>query len=282
MRKEAAAREHFAGKVAVVTGAGSGIGRATAVLLARLGCAVHASDLNGESAAAVAAEIESAGGRAVSHMLDVADAEAVEALAGRVFAAEGAVDVLHNNAGIGHGGAVEDTTAEDWRKVIEINVLGVGYGVQAFVPRMLQQGRPGHIVNTASLAGLTAVANMVPYCASKHAVVGLSESLNAELSPRGITVTALCPGIIDTPITASAVMGGSIGERREEIQRFYRRFGGTADDVAEAAVDAVLKKQLIRTVPRSHAFVGWGVRRLSPRAGQPLSRLIARFMMADR
>jgi NAD(P)-dependent dehydrogenase (short-subunit alcohol dehydrogenase family) len=123
------------GKVAVVTGAGSGIGRATALLLARHGASVHVADIDAHGAEAVAAEIASTGGAGTPHRLDVSDADAVDAFAEAVFAASGHVDVLHNNAGIGYGGNIESTTIADWQRVIAVNLLGVAYGVQAFVPR---------------------------------------------------------------------------------------------------------------------------------------------------
>ena len=200
----------FAGKVTVVTGAGSGIGRATALLLARLRAKVHVSDLDGAPADAVRAEIEAAAGagRATADAVDVTDPTAVESLAGRVFAEDGAVDVLHNHAGFGHAGRVEDTTLEGWQRVLGVNLMGTVHGIHFFVPRMLRQGRPAHAV-TASGLGLLASAQLAPYCASKFGVVGLSEALNAELWPQGIRVTAVCPGIIDTSITWAAVMRGA-------------------------------------------------------------------------
>jgi NAD(P)-dependent dehydrogenase (short-subunit alcohol dehydrogenase family) len=272
----------FAGQVAVVTGAGSGIGRSTALLLGRLGAKVHAADLNEASAAAVAGEIEAAGGQAASHAVDVSDPAAVEALAEAVFGAEGAVDVLHNNAGIGHGGPVEETTLEEWQRVLGVNLMGVVHGVHFFVPGMLRQGRPAHIVNTASMAGLVAVAELAPYCTSKHAVVGLSESLNAELSPRGIHVSAICPGVINTPIVASARMHGDLDQQRDRIVRFYERFGASPDVVAEAVVDAIRRKKMIRTVPRHHVALNWALRRLTPRAAQPLARAQKRLISGRR
>ncbi len=276
-RNGASAEQDFSGRIAVVTGAGSGIGRSTALALGRLGASIYVVDLDGERAAAVASEVEAAGGSATAHTVDVTDATAVEGLADDVFAQHRRVDILHNNAGIGVGGPVEQTTLEDWQQVIDVNVMGVIHGIHAFVPRMLTQGRPAHIVNTASLAGLVAVPQLVPYATSKHAIVGLSESLNAELSSRGIHVTALCPGIIDTPIVAAARMRGDTAERRSEIQRFYRRFGASPDDVAVAVVDAIRHRQLIRTVPRSHAALAWAARRISPRAGQLVARGTARI-----
>ncbi len=263
----------FAGKVTVVTGAGSGIGRSTALLLARLGAKVHVVDVDEASATRVAAEIESAGGQASVHTADVRDPASVEALAERVFAEDGAVDVLHNNAGVGHAGPVDQTSLEEWQRVLGVNLMGVVHGVHFFVPRMLAQGRPSHIVNTASMAGLVAIAEMAPYATSKHAVVGLSESLNSELSPRGIHVSAICPGIINTPIIAASHLEGAVGRERDRVQRFYERFGASPDVVADAVVDAIRKKKLIRVVPRSHGALQWGLRRLSPRFAQPMGRL---------
>src|SRR4051794_25020501 len=141
------------GKVVVVTGAGSGIGRATALMFAGRGARLHLADVDEEAGGAVQAEIERRGGLASAHTVDCSDPQAVAAFAERVFAADGRVDVLHNNAGIGHAGDIEATTADDWRRVIGVNLLGVAYGVQAFAPRILAQGASARIVNTASAAG---------------------------------------------------------------------------------------------------------------------------------
>ena len=264
----------FAGRVAVITGGGSGIGRSTALLLGRLGAKVHVVDLNEDAARAVAAEI----GNAEAHTCDVGDPAAVEALAEKVFTADGAVDILHNNAGVGHAGPIDSTSLEEWQRVIGVNIMGVVHGVHHFTPRMLAQGRPAHIVNTASMAGLVAVPEMVPYATSKHAVVGLSESLNAELAPRGIHVSAICPGIINTPLIPASHIEGDLVQQRDRIIRFYERFGSSPDVVAEAVVDAIRGKKLIRTVPRHHVAFSWALRRLSPRAAQPLARLTSRLL----
>ncbi|MGI8597516.1 MAG: SDR family oxidoreductase, partial [Thermoleophilaceae bacterium] len=174
--------ESFAGTVVVVTGAGSGIGRASARRFAELGARLHLADIDGEALARVREEIVAAGGTAQHHVVDSSDPAALEDLAERVFATDRAVEVLHNNAGVGHAAPTEHTTVEDWQRVIGVNLLGVAYGVQAFVPRMLRQGRGAAIVNTASGLGLIPAASMAPYTASKFGVVGMTEALNAELS----------------------------------------------------------------------------------------------------
>ena len=264
----------FQGRTAVVTGAASGIGRSTALLLAQLGATVHAADLDESGAAAVVREIDGA----VAHTVDVSDAAAVEALAERVYAAEGAVDILHNNAGVGHAGRVEETTLDEWRRVLGVNLMGVVHGVHSFVPRMLGQSRPAHIVNTASMAGLVAVPELAPYTTSKHAVVGLSESLNAELAPRGIRVSAVCPGFIDTNIIARAHIEGELSRHQDRLVRLYGRYGSSPDVVAKAVVDAIHRGKLIRTVPRHHVALLWTLRRISPRLAQPFARATQRML----
>ena len=269
----------FGGKTVVVTGAGSGIGRSSAMLFSKLGAKVHVADLNGESAESVVAEIVARGGRGVSHTVDVTDPEAVESFCARVFEAESRVDVLHSNAGIGHAANIEQTTVDDWQRVIGVNLLGMAYVNQAFVPRLMKQGGRSSIVNTASMAGLVAAPQMAPYSASKFGVVGMSESLNAELAPHGIHVCAVCPGIIDTPITRSAIMRGEPAEKRDAAISFYRRRGASPDVVAESVVDAVRKRKLIQPVPLSHVMPAWLLKRLSPRASQVVARALPKIVL---
>jgi NAD(P)-dependent dehydrogenase (short-subunit alcohol dehydrogenase family) len=264
----------FTGKVVVITGAGSGIGRATARLFGRLGARVHAVDIDAGSAQAVAAEL----GDGVAHTADCSDPAAVEALAERVFAEGRGVDVLHNNAGIGHAADVDQTTIEDWQRVIGVNLLGVAFGVQAFAPRMLEQGRRSTIVNTASAAGLIGLPRMAPYCASKFGIVGLTESLDAELSARGIRVCAVCPGVIDTPIVSRSIMRGLAAERRESTMDYFRRRGTSPEDVAEAVLDAVRGRKLIRIVPRAEVGPPWALNRLSPRLAGAVIGRVARVL----
>lgn len=262
----------LSGRIAVVTGAGSGIGRASARLLARHGARVHVADIDGQAASAVSAEIEAAGGSALGHTLDVSDPRAMDTFAESVFAGESRVDILHNNAGIGHGGNIEAVTYEDWERVIGVNLLGVAYGVQAFVPRMLRAGGRASVINTASMAGIVPTAKMAPYCASKFGVVGLSEALNAELSGRGIHVSAICPGIIDTAIVATGVMRGDIAELQGRATDFYARRGASPDEVAEAVLRTVARHRLIVPVPRRQVSLPYLIHRLSPALAQPLAR----------
>lgn len=264
--------DQFKGQIAVVTGAGSGIGRSMALLLGKLGAKVHAADLNGASAIDTAGTINDAGGEAVAHTLDVTDAAAVAKLAEEIFAADGRVDILHNNAGIGHAGPIEETPLEDWQKVLDVNLFGVINGLNAFVPKMIEQGGNAHVVNTASMAGLQASAGMAPYCTSKFGVVGMSISLDAELKNKGIRVTALCPGIINTAIVKESTMRGAIENRHDKLTNFYKKRGASPDVVARDAVTAILRNQVIKPTPWWQVSPGWWLMRVSPRAYTGLAR----------
>ena len=270
-------KTELTGKIAVVTGAGSGIGAATASLLAARGAKVHLADLNADAAEAVARQIRQAGGGAEAHAVDVCDAAAVEGLAKAVYDADGGVDILHNNAGIGHAGNIEATTVEDWQRVIGVNLLGVAYGIQAFVPRMLAQGRPASIINTASLAGLMPAALMAPYCASKYGVVGMTEALNAELSGQGIHVSAVCPGLINTPIVRTGITRGHMEEIHAQLTATYARRGAPPEAVAQAVLHAIRTRKMIITVPRKEVLPVVLLHRMSPRLAQPVARYLEKY-----
>lgn len=187
----------------MVTGAASGIGRALAEALAAEGAHVVAADLDEAGAAAVARELERHGVRAVGVGVDVSDRASVRALAEQAFKALGRVHVLCNNAGVAVWGGLEKATWEDWQWVLGVNLWGVIHGLEAFLPRMIAQGEGGHILNTASMAGLIASQGLGVYNTSKYAVVGLSETLAKDLRPYGIGVSVLCPMGVATRIRDS-------------------------------------------------------------------------------
>jgi NAD(P)-dependent dehydrogenase (short-subunit alcohol dehydrogenase family) len=195
-----------AGRVAVVTGAASGIGRALSEAFAAAGSSVVVADLDAAEAEVVAAGIRAAGGEAQAVGVDVADAAAVDQLAATTLELFGRVDVLCNNAGVSTFNLLRDQTLDDWRWVFDVNLWGVVHGLHSFLPIMREQGTPAHVVNTASIAGLlSGVAFIGPYSATKVAVVSISETLAQELAidelPIGVSV--LCPSSVDTRVMES-------------------------------------------------------------------------------
>jgi len=185
----------FDGKIALITGGASGIGRAVGEQLARRGARVVLADINGDSVRATAAAIGAAGAATV----DVTDAAAVEQLVNDTVRTHGRLDYLFNNAGIAIMGEAHNMSLSDWTRLIDVNLRGVVNGVLAGYPVMIRQGS-GHIINTASLAGLVPTPGATGYATTKHAVVGLSTGLRAEGAGLGVKVSVVCPGVIDTPL----------------------------------------------------------------------------------
>jgi NAD(P)-dependent dehydrogenase (short-subunit alcohol dehydrogenase family) len=242
--------DDFSGRVAVVTGGGSGIGAAMARAFAREGAKIVLADLDRDGMERVAGEIAAGGGDALSVHTDVTSLESVEGLAKRTLDHYGAVHVVCNNAGVGVFGPLSDATHNDWQWVMNVNVWGVIHGIEVFLPRLLAQGQGGHIVNTASMAGLTGMPGLGVYCASKFAVVGLTESLHREVSGSGIGASVLCPMIVNTQINASdrnrpkelrndGPDGSSPAEGQFTASRVIE-----APEVAERVVQAIRDKAL--------------------------------------
>lgn len=251
---------YFKDKVAVVTGAGSGIGRALAAQLARAGAIVRATDLDAAAVESCAGEIRAEGGRAEGRPLDVASAAAVEAEVRDVVAAHGRLDAMFNNAGVLLVGQFQDFTAEQWRRLLDVNLHGVINGARAAYPVMLRQGA-GHIVNTSSLSGVVPGVFQVPYVASKFAVVGLSRALRAEAAAGGVRVSVVCPGFVDTGIYRS---GDFVRFNRERMLAMQPRWMWvTPDSCARAILRGVRRNRALILIGWDARF-SWMLNRLSP------------------
>lgn len=259
--------------VAIVTGGASGIGRALGEGLARRGACVVLADLQKDAAEEVANGIRSAGGKADAVYLDVRNFSAVENLVNETAKTHGRLDYIFNNAGIAVGGEVRYYTIDDWNYIYDVNLHGVTNGVQAAYQVMLRQGF-GHIVNTASMAGLTATPFTVSYGATKHAVVGLSMSLRVEAETEGIRVSALCPGFIRTAILEG---GGKYGRIVQDVSpETQKKLGdltrpANVNAFAEKALQAIARNDAIIIYPWWYRVIWW-VQRLSPAIGLFLSK----------
>jgi NAD(P)-dependent dehydrogenase (short-subunit alcohol dehydrogenase family) len=234
------------GRAAVVTGAASGIGRALAEALAREGARLVVADLDEPGVAGTADAIRAAGGEAIAVRADVSDLEQVRGLADRAWAAFGGVHVLCNNAGVAVWGGLETATQRDWQWVLGVNLWGVIHGLLAFLPRMIAQREGGHVVNTASMAGLIASQGLGVYNTSKYAVVGLSETLAKDLRPYGIGVSVLCPMGVATGIRASERSRPPHLRNATATAEPVELMGRTLapDEVAAAVVEAIRANQL--------------------------------------
>jgi NAD(P)-dependent dehydrogenase (short-subunit alcohol dehydrogenase family) len=256
------------GRVALVTGGASGIGRALSGALVARGATVVVADINASTAAAVARELDGRGpGSATSLSLDVADAGGFKRAVGEVNDGHGRLDLLFNNAGIGIGGPVEELGLEHWERTLDVNLRGVVHGVVAAYPLMVKQ-RSGHIVNTASLAGLLPFPFGVPYAMTKHAVVGLSVSLRSEARTHGVRVSAVCPGVIDTPLLDSdgppdLPRTRLAGRGREMFLRANRGPAYPPERLAEDVLRGVEKNRAIIVAP-GRARTVWLAHRLAP------------------
>ncbi|MCV7032444.1 SDR family oxidoreductase [Mycobacterium sherrisii] len=272
-------RGAFGDTLVSVTGAGSGIGRATAVAFAADGAELVVSDVDEAAVEQTAAEITARGGVAHSYVLDVSDADAVEAFADRVSAEHGVPDIVVNNAGIGQAGAFLHTPADQFDRVLDVNLGGVVNGCRAFGRRLVERGTGGHIVNVSSMAAYAPMQSLSAYCTSKAATYMFSDCLRAELAAADVGLTTICPGLIDTNIIRTTRFDAPLGKpdahvdgRRSQLGRMFalRRYG--SEKVAAAILAAVQKKQPIRPVaPEAYAL--YGVSRLLPQALRSTARL---------
>lgn len=234
--------EVFNNKIAIITGAASGLGMGFAREIGKAGGTVIAADIDLEG---VQKTVDAIGGSAEAHKLDVRDSAAVIALVDSTVEKHGRIDYIFNNAGIAVQGYVEEIPIEDWDAIIDINLKGVAYGTSAAYRHMVKQGH-GHIVNTASLAGLTPSPLLVPYSTVKFGVVGMCDSLRIEAQSKGVNVTALCPGFIDTGIYEnSRSTGFDKAKARESIP------GGivSLEKGVKTLLDGVVKKKRVVTLP---------------------------------
>ncbi len=249
--------------VAFVTGGGSGIGKELSLALAKRGARVWVVDRNGGAAEAVAKQC---GPKARAVTLDVRDADAVRAAVEACEKEGGRLDYVFNNAGIGCGGEVQDLTVAHFDRVLDVNVRGVVHGVMAAYPIMVRQGS-GHIVNTASMAGLGPAPFLTPYAMTKHAVVGLSTSLRVEGAALGVRVSALCPAAIETPILDSDNPPDLPSPPwRPDVRRFLTKLAGPpypADKLATEALDAIAKNVGVIVIPSKARFL-WRLGRMAP------------------
>ncbi|MFF1479445.1 SDR family oxidoreductase [Streptomyces sp. NPDC058301] len=269
--------DRFGGQLVLVTGAASGIGRATAFAFAEAGARIVAVDRDAEGAARTADLSRLIGApEAWAETVDVSDEQAMEKLAEKVAAEYGVVDVLVNNAGIGLSGSFFDTTTEDWKKVLDVNLWGVIHGCRIFGKQMTERGQGGHIVNTASAAAYQPSKALPAYSTTKAAVLMLSECLRAELAGQGIGVSAICPGFVNTNITSTARFAGvdetEEKRRQKKSARLYGLRNYPPEKVATAILRAVVKNQAVVPVT-PEARGAHLMSRFTPRTLRAIARL---------
>jgi NAD(P)-dependent dehydrogenase (short-subunit alcohol dehydrogenase family)/pimeloyl-ACP methyl ester carboxylesterase len=270
-------REYFSDTLVSVTGAGSGIGRETALAFARDGAEIVVSDIDEGTVKETAAQIVARGGVAHAYTVDVSDADAVERFADRVCAQHGVPDIVVNNAGVGHAGLFLDTPRDEYDRVLAINFGGVVNCCRSFGRRMVDRGTGGHVVNISSMAAYSPQQSMNAYATSKAAVFMFGDCLRAELDQAGIGLTTVCPGIIDTNIVhttridAPAAKEGMVEARRAQLEKAFsaRRYG--PDKVARAIISAVKKNKPIRPVS-PEAYIVYGVAHALPQVMRSSAR----------
>ena len=268
--------KNLKGKRVLVTGAASGIGLECARAFAQRGANLVISDINATALETVRGEISALGVQCLAQTCDVSKEESVADFAAAVQQAVGPVDVLVNNAGVAFLGGFEETPLSEWRRIYDINVLGIVHCIRAFLPAMRKAGGARKIVNVASLAGFAPAPNMSAYAASKHAVVGLSEVLAMELHDTDISVLVVCPGIINTAIVhVSPTASGMSAAQIQKLQKYYADKGCHPRAVAEDVVRSVERDdRFLFTGPS--AKLGFNAMRVSRGLARRLTIAVAR------
>lgn len=264
------------GKVAVVTGGGSGLGRALAMELAKAGARVVITDIVDERIEEVVKELKAAGAEAGGYKVDGSDYEAVKRFSESFFEEWGQADILCLNAGVLVGGVIEELKIEDWRWIVGVNFWGAIYMAHLFAPKMIGR-RQGKILITASAAGLTAIPGLVPYSTTKFAMVGFSQALRVELAKHNIGVTVLCPGGMNTNIATGARLRTSdnkVDTRRQELEGKYGFLAKDPAAVARAGLRGLLRDKAIVVSPRWQVWPPWLLVRLSPAIYSAVAKLI--------
>lgn len=245
----------FKDRVAVITGGAGGIGVSMARAFAARGARIVLADLDAANLAVVSKSLADGGAQVLGVPTDVTKRESVEALAEATLARFGAAHIVCNNAGVATFGPIAASTQKDWEFTMNVNFWGVVYGVQTFVPRMISQRQGGHVINTASMAGLTGMSWLGVYCASKFAVVGLTESLVRELRPHDIGVSVLCPMIVETKINEN-----SLRMRPKELRNpdgtDIPQTGGDAPPLVGGTIQPEeLARRVVRAVERKDLYI---------------------------
>lgn len=271
----------LAGKVALVTGGASGIGAALAAQLVAEGAEVWIADRQYEAASKLLARLAGAPGESHAIELDVRDYASFERVVAEIELHSGRIDYLFNNAGIGVAGEIDAYDLSDWDDVFDVNLRGVAHGIQAVYPIMMAQGS-GHIVNTASMAGLVTSTGQGSYAATKHAVVALSKTLRLEAERHGVAVSVLCPGVIRTPILTGGKYGrfDKAGTSDEQLLQAWERMRPMEpDDFARRALQAVLRNRAVIVYPGWWKAL-WYLERLSPALTMRLLRSVLKRQRA--
>ncbi|KAA1395247.1 SDR family oxidoreductase [Aeromicrobium ginsengisoli] len=256
----------FDGKTVVITGAGSGIGRAAALKAADKSARLLLTDVNAGGLGETVALVTRAGGTVVHHeALDIADVDAVAAFAHRSLSAAGAIDIVMNVAGISTWGRIQDLDTLHWRDCVEVDLMGPIHVMSAFVPAMIEAGNGGHVVNVSSAAGLFGLPVHAPYSAAKFGLRGVSEVLRFDLEQYGIGVTLVCPGAVDTPLVATVDIVGVDRDNpvlRTNIGRFQKRAVSPGSAAASMIRGVEKGKYLVFT--SSDIRAGWYAQRYAP------------------